>query len=109
MKAFQQNVNKLEGADTQVLGVSMDSPFSNYQFAQQNGIAFPLLGDFGGTVTRDYGLEKMYDIQGVKVPSARRATFLIDKSGKVISEQVDKEAIDPSKIVEACERQKLNR
>ncbi|MBV9085957.1 MAG: redoxin domain-containing protein [Acidobacteriaceae bacterium] len=109
MKAFQQNVTKLEGADTQVLGVSMDSPFSNYQFAQQNGIAFPLLGDFGGTVTRDYGLEKMYDIQGVKVPSARRATFLIDKSGKVISEQVDKEAIDPSKIVEACERQKLNR
>src|SRR5689334_12352545 len=109
MKAFQQNVTKLEGADTQVLGVSMDSPFSNYQFAQQNDIAFPLLGDFGGTVTRDYGLEKMYDIQGVNVPSARRATFLSDKSGKVISEQVDKEAIDPSKIVEACERQKLNR
>ena len=109
MKAFQQNVAKLETADTQVLGVSMDSPFSNYQFAQQNSISFPLLGDFGGNVTKEYGLEKTYDIQGVKVPSARRATFLVDKSGKVISEQVDKEAVDPGKIVEACERQKLKR
>jgi len=109
MKAFQQNLAKLESADTQVLGVSMDSPFSNYQFAQQNGITFPLLGDFGGSVTKEYGLEKIYDIQGVKVPSARRATFLIDKSGKVISEQVDKDAVDPAKTVEACERQKLKR
>ena len=41
MKALQQNLTKLEGADTQVLGVSMDSPFSNFAFAQQNGSAFP--------------------------------------------------------------------
>ena len=109
MKAFQQNLAKLEGSDTQVLGVSMDSPFSNYQFAKENGIAFPLLGDWGGAVTKDYGLEKTYDIQGVKMPSARRATFLIDKSGKVISEQVDKDAVDPTKTVAACERQKLNK
>ena len=109
MKAFQQNAAKLEAADTQVLGVSMDSPFANHQFAEQNGITFPLLGDMGGNVTKEFGLEKIYDIQGVKIPSARRATFLIDKSGKVISEQVDKEAVDPSKTVEACERQKLNR
>jgi peroxiredoxin len=46
MKAFQQNLAKLEGTDTQVLGVSMDSPFSNFAFAQQNGITFPMLGDW---------------------------------------------------------------
>jgi peroxiredoxin len=45
---------KLEGSDTQVLGVSMD-PFSNFAFAQQNGVTFPLLGDWGGAVTRQYG------------------------------------------------------
>ena len=39
--------------------------------------------------------------------SARRATYLIDKSGKVVEEQVDNDAVDPSKVVEACERQKL--
>ena len=107
MKAFQQNLARLEAADTQVLGVSMDSPFSNFHFASQNGITFPLLGDWSGTVTRAYGLVKEYDIQGVKMQSARRATFLIDKQGKVVETQVDDEAVDPTKTVEACERKKL--
>lgn len=107
MKAFQQNLEKLEAADTQVLGVSMDSPFSNFHFATQNGITFPLLGDWGGKATRAYGLAKEYDIQGVKMQSARRATFLIDKQGKVVEMQVDDDAVDPTKTVEACERRKL--
>src|SRR5882672_1785530 len=107
MKALQQNLTKLEGADTQVLGVSMDSPFSNFAFAQQNGISFPILGDWGGPVTSRYGLTQRFDIQCVPMETARRATFLIDKSGKIINEQVDDEAVDPTKTVEACERQKL--
>ena len=107
MKAFQQNIGKLEAANTQVLGVSMDSPFANFNFAQQNGVTFPLLSDRDGAVTKEYGLEKEYSPGGVKMISARRATFLIDKSGKVVEEQVDTDAVDPSKVVEACERQKL--
>jgi peroxiredoxin len=39
--------------------------------------------------------------------TARRATFLIDKSGTIINEQVDNEAVDPTKTVEACERPRL--
>ncbi|MCU1296606.1 MAG: Peroxiredoxin [Acidobacteriaceae bacterium] len=107
MKAFQQNMQKLEGSDTQVLGVSMDSPFSNFAFGQQNGIAFPLLGDWGGAVTRKYGLVEKFNVEGIPMESARRATFLIDKSGKIINEQVDDAAVDPSKTVEACERHRL--
>jgi glutaredoxin-dependent peroxiredoxin len=107
MKALQQNLTKLEGSDTQVLGVSMDSPFSNFAFAQQNQISFPILGDWGGPVTNLYGLTQKFDIQGVPMETARRATFLIDKSGKIVHEQIDDEAVDPTKTVEACERQKL--
>jgi peroxiredoxin len=107
MKAFQENTSKLEAADTQVLGVSMDSPFANFNFAQQNGVTFPLLSDREGNVVKEYGLDKEYTIGGVKMMSARRATYLIDKSGKVIEEQVDTDAVDPTKVVEACERQKL--
>lgn len=107
MKAFQENLVKLEAADTQVLGVSMDSPFSNFAFAQQNGVTFPLLGDWGGKVTKQYGLLEQRDVQGVPMEVARRATFLIDKSGKVVESQVDSEAVDPSKIVAACERGKM--
>lgn len=102
MKAFQASMAKLEGADTQVLGVSIDSPFANHAFAQQNGITFPILGDMNATAIRDYGLLKEYTIGGVKINSARRATFLIDKEGKVIAVQADNEAVDPTKIIDAC-------
>ena len=79
MKAFQASLAKVEGADTQVLGVSIDSPFANHAFALQNGITFPILGDMNATAIKAYGLDKEYKIGGVSVLSARRATFLIDK------------------------------
>jgi len=101
MKAFQQNLSKLEAADTQVLGVSMDSPFANKAFADQIGVTFPLLSDWGGDVTRKYGI--FVD----EYKAARRVNFLIGKDGKILEEQVDREAIDPAKIVDACQRPKL--
>ena len=103
MKAFQASLGKMEGADTQVLGVSVDSPFANHAFALQNGITFPLLGDMDAKAIKAYGLDKEYDLAGNKIISARRATFLIDKEGKVVEEQVDKDAVDPTKIVDACQ------
>src|SRR5712692_9673373 len=101
LQYFQQNLQKLEAADTQVLGVSMDSPYANKAFADQIGVKFPLLSDWGGEVTRQYG------IYMDKYKAARRVNFLIGKDGKILEEQVDSEAIDPTKIVAACERRKL--
>jgi peroxiredoxin len=103
MKAFQASLPKLEGTDTQVLGVSIDSPFANHAFALQNDISFPILGDMDATAIKAYGLERVFNIQGVPMRSARRATFLIDKEGKIVTTQVDAEAIDPTKIIDACQ------
>jgi peroxiredoxin len=103
MKAFQQNLKQLEAADTQVLGVSMDSAFSNKAFADQIGVTFPLLSDWGGEVSREYG------IYVDQYKAARRVNFLIGKDGKIIEEQIDKDAIDPKKIVDTCERKKVSR
>jgi peroxiredoxin len=103
MQNFQQNLPKLEAADTQVLGVSMDSPFSNRAWAEKIGVTFPLLSDWGGDVTKMYGL---YDLQK---KTGRRVNYLIDKSGKVVEMQLDSDAIDPTKVVEACQVKKLNR
>ena len=103
MKNFQQNLKTLEAADTQVLGVSMDSPYANKAFADQIGVTFPLLSDWGGDVTREYGIY----VDKYKAP--RRVNFLVGKDGKILEEQVDREAIDPTKIVDACERKKLSR
>ena len=101
MKNFQQNLKKLEATDTQVLGVSMDSPYANKAFADSIGVTFPLLSDWGGEVTRKYGLY----VEKYKAP--RRVNFLISKDGRILEEQIDDTAIDPSKIVDACERPKL--
>ena len=101
MQNFQKNLQKLEAADTQVLGVSMDSPFANKAFADQIGVTFPLLSDWGGDVTRKYG------IYMDKYKAARRVNFLIGKDGKIMEEQIDDAAIDPTKIVDACQRPKL--
>ena len=103
MQNFQQNLAKLEAADTQVLGISMDSPFSNKAWAQQINVTFPLLSDWGGDVTKQYGL------YNPKYKAARRVNYLIDKDGKVVQMQLDSEAIDPTKVVDACEARKLNR
>src|SRR5690349_19094881 len=101
MQNFQQNPKKLEAADTQVLGVSMDSWFSNKAFADQIGVSFPLLSDWGGKVTREYGVYKD------EYQAPRRINFLIGKDGKIMEEQVDNAAIDPKKIVDACQRPKM--
>ena len=101
MTTFQQNLQKLEAADTQVLGVSMDSTFSNAAFADKIGVTFPLLSDWGGDVTKEYGL---YNPQ---YKAARRINYLIDKTGKIVEMQIDSEAVDPTKVVEACERRKM--
>ena len=103
MQNFQQNLAKLEAADTQVLGVSMDSSFSNKAWAQQINVTFPLLSDWGGDVTKQYGL------YNPKYKAARRVNYVIDKDGKVVEMQLDSDAIDPTKTVEACEARKLNR
>src|SRR6204780_38879 len=101
MKNFQKNLQKLEATDTQVLGVSMDSAFANKAFADQIGVPFPLLSDWGGDTPRTYG------VYVDKYKAARRINFLIGKDGKILEEQVDKDAIDPTKIVDTCERPKL--
>ncbi len=101
MQNFQKNLQKLEAADTQVLGVSMDSPFSNAAWAEKEGFKFPILSDWGGDFTKQLG------IYNTQYHAARRVTFLIDKEGKVLEMQMDREAIDPTAVVTSCERRKL--
>jgi|SRR5579862_6390911 len=101
MQNFQKNLARLEAADTQVLGISMDSPFSNKAWKEKINVTFPLLSDWGGDVTRQYGL------YNDKIKIGRRVNFLIDKEGKIANIQVDRDAVDPAQTVEFCERKKL--
>lgn len=102
MRNLQANYKKLEDADTQVVGVSVDSPFANKAWADQLGLAFPVASDFFS----DDATIKEYGLWDPKYKSARRASFLIGKDGKIEEMQVDKDAIDPNKIVDICVRKK---
>jgi peroxiredoxin len=63
----------------QVLGVSVDTPFSLKKWAEQEGYDFPLLSDFWphGEVAQAYG------VFNEKAGMANRGTFLIDVEGVV--------------------------
>src|SRR6185312_7946921 len=88
MKALQQNIARLEGSDTQVLRVSMDSPFSNFAFAQQNGVSFPILGDCGGPVTSRYGLTATLSLKTLRdVADMRRCQNVVHRSEGVRGRQ----------------------
>jgi peroxiredoxin len=63
----------------QVLGVSVDTPFSLKAWAEKEGYQFPLLSDFWphGEVAKAYGV--FNEQAGLAV----RGTFLVDKEGVV--------------------------
>ncbi len=102
MRNLQSNYKRLEAADTQVVGVSVDSPFANKAFADSLSLDFPVASDYFD----DNATIKEYGLWDAKWKSARRATFLVGKDGKIEEIQVDSAAIDPTKVVEACERKK---
>jgi len=68
-----------DGANVQVIGVSVDTPFSLKAWADQQGYSFPLLSDFWphGKVAEAYGV--FNQAAGL----ANRGTFLIDTEGTV--------------------------
>lgn len=75
----------------------MDSRFSNKAFAEKIGVtSFQLLSDWGGSVTKQYGLFNEAGGYG------KRGTFVIDKEGKIRQIVLDNLAIDPTSTIEAC-------
>jgi mycoredoxin-dependent peroxiredoxin len=64
----------------QVVAISCDSRHAQQQWSQQQGFEFPVLSDFWphGAVSREYG------VFNEALGCANRATFVIDKGGKVV-------------------------
>lgn len=96
MPAFDKRVSDFEAANTQVLGISTDSPFSHENWAKAVGISnYPLLSDVHRTVARDYG------VYWVDWNANSRATFVIDKNGivKMVERYGKGELPDPDKVL----------
>ena len=80
---FRDQLNDFTSAGTSVVGVSVDSPFANKEFAAKNGLEFPLLSDITREAIRQYDVV-FKDLAGVKgFTVAKRSVFVIDKQGVV--------------------------
>jgi thioredoxin-dependent peroxiredoxin len=80
---FRDSLSSLENAGVQVLGVSNDDIDSHSKFRSKYSLNFPLLADTDGKVSREYGVYKLWDMDGEKIWGIERSTFVIDKSGKI--------------------------
>jgi peroxiredoxin len=99
MLAYQAGIAKFEGADTQVFAISEDFTPSQKEFAEKNKLTFPLLSDFSKRqVAKDYGV--LISELGI----ANRATFVVDKEGKIQYIEEGKTAVDSSGAEAACSR-----
>jgi peroxiredoxin len=81
MCAFRDSMARLIDLKAQVVGISVNDPFSNKGFAEKNQLTFPILSDVNRGVIRGYNLE-FPDFAGLKGYSvAKRSIFVIDRKG----------------------------
>jgi thioredoxin-dependent peroxiredoxin len=74
-RGFQRDLGAYRAAGATVVGISADDPDSHASFCSEEQLAFPLLSDPGGRVSRLYG--------SWIAPFSQRHTFLIDPQGIV--------------------------
>lgn len=80
---IRDNIAKLEDLETQVLGISVNDPFSNKAFHEENVLNFPVLCDYNRTVVKQYDVyhENFAGLDGYT--SAKRSIFILDSEGIV--------------------------
>ncbi|MEP7128606.1 MAG: peroxiredoxin [Chitinophagales bacterium] len=77
-----ENYSFYENLNAEVIGISVDSLFTNKQFKEEHKLTFPLLSDFNKDVAPLYDSLAdtfAFEYRGV----TRRSTFVIDTNGKV--------------------------
>lgn len=84
MCSVTNGVGNYAGLNAEVLGISVDSVFTQEAWSKADNIGVPLLSDFNREVIKLYGTEFppgefVFGMNGV----SRRAAFVIDKEGTI--------------------------
>jgi peroxiredoxin len=83
MCAFRDSLSALNTMNASVVAISVDPPFSNKVFAEQNKLNFPVLSDFTRHVSSHYAGLYM-DLGGVTgYTAAKRSVFVLDTAGVI--------------------------
>jgi len=87
---MRDNFGYYDGLNAQVLGVSVDSPFTLAKFKEEQAYQFPLLSDFNKEIAAAYGAlyEDFLGLKGI----AKRSAFVIDEEGKIAYAEVLEDA-----------------
>ena len=92
MCTFRDSIQNLPG---DVVGVSVNDPFTNKAFADMNRLPFPILSDYSRETVRKYNIfhENFAGLKGYT--AAKRSVFILDGKGivryKWVSEDPGKE------------------
>ena len=97
MCEFRDSMARLIDLNAQVIGISVNDPFSNKAFSEKNRLPFPILSDYKREVTRTYELE-LHNFAGLDgYTVAKRSIFVIDSKGIVQYVWVsDNPAVEPN-------------
>jgi len=83
MCTLRDSMDELRDYGAQVIGVSVDGPFSNKFFTVNRHLNFPVLSDYDRKVISKYGIvmNNLGPLKGYK--AAKRSVFILDEQGKV--------------------------
>ncbi len=85
---FRDALADFNGLNATVLGISVDAPFSNGEFARQNEVNFPVLSDYTRKTVEAYGVA-LPDFAGlVGYTASKRAVFIVGEDGNISYEWV---------------------
>ena len=80
MCVFRDRLSSLNDLNATVLGISVDSPFSNGAFATRNELNFDLLSDYTRSTVQAYGVS-LNDFAGMTgYTASKRAVFIVNEN-----------------------------
>ena len=98
---FRDALPDFTGADAEIIGVSKDSVAKHDKFKAKHELPFTLASDEDGSVCEAYGTWVEKSMYGRKYMGIDRATFLIDRDGKIA--QVWRKVKVPGHVEEVLE------
>ena len=93
MRTLRDRLDALTAAGASLYAVSIDTPFAPGEFAEQNDLNVPLVGDPEREVVDGFGVSMDVDSLGI-ADEAKRAVFVVDEDGTITYAWV---ADDPSR------------
>ena len=79
---MRDNISTYSGLNADILGISVDSPFTLAKFKEEQKLPFDLLSDFNKDVSQTYDTYYETFVLNLKGVS-KRSAFVIDKNGIV--------------------------